>query len=164
MENASKALIIAGSILVSIMIIGLGVVIYQRASGVTSSADFSDSKAQAQNGKFEDYYGKNVSASDVKTLLTSIRSNNITSTTSDEAKTIYVYYGGTMYGDDNHTIADLQKAIQSGRTYVVEAANGKALKNEDTIGQTPNDSDPAYYANGYIRIINITQNNKSNKS
>lgn len=161
MENASKALIIAGSILVSIMIIGLGVIVYQRASGVTSSADFTDTKAQAQNGKFEDYYGKNVTAAEVKTLLTTIRSNNITSGTSDEAKTVYVIYNSTVYGGNKGDLTTLQSSIQSGRTYVVEPANGKALSNSDNATNDPsNDSDPAYYATGYIRIIKITQNNK----
>ena len=32
MENASKALIIAGAILISILIISLGVIIYQQAA------------------------------------------------------------------------------------------------------------------------------------
>lgn len=165
MENASKALIIAGSILVSIMIIGLGVLVYQRASGVTSSADFTDTKAQAQDGKFEDYYGKNVTAAEVKTLLTTIRSNNITSGTSDEAKTVYVVYNNTIYGGGKADLTKLQSSIQTGRTYVVEPANGKALSNSDDATKDPsNANEAAYYATGYIRIIKITQNNTSSSS
>ena len=39
MENASKALIIAGAILISILIIGLGVFIYQQAQSTVSKAN-----------------------------------------------------------------------------------------------------------------------------
>lgn len=39
MENASKALIIAGAILLSILIIGLGMFIYQQASGAMGNAN-----------------------------------------------------------------------------------------------------------------------------
>ena len=37
MENASKALIIAGAILLAILIISLGIMIYQQASSIRSS-------------------------------------------------------------------------------------------------------------------------------
>ena len=36
MENASKALIIAGAILISILIVGLGVIIYQNVDNLES--------------------------------------------------------------------------------------------------------------------------------
>ena len=39
MENASKALIIAGAILLSILIIGLGMYIYQQANSATSGTN-----------------------------------------------------------------------------------------------------------------------------
>ena len=41
MENASKALIIAGAILLSIAIIGIGMAVFQMASGTISSANMS---------------------------------------------------------------------------------------------------------------------------
>ena len=41
MENASKALIIAGAILLAILIITLGIVIYQQASGVINNSSMS---------------------------------------------------------------------------------------------------------------------------
>ena len=41
MENASKALIIAGAILISILIIGLGVFIYQQAQSTVSKANLN---------------------------------------------------------------------------------------------------------------------------
>ena len=42
MENASKALIIAGAILLSILIIGLGMFIYRQAAGVMNNTGLDE--------------------------------------------------------------------------------------------------------------------------
>ena len=47
MENASKALIIAGAILLSIAIIGIGMAVFQMASGTISSANMSAQEIEA---------------------------------------------------------------------------------------------------------------------
>ena len=78
MENASKALIIAGAILISILIIGLCVFIYQQAQSTVSKANLNSQEAQAQNQQFDNYFGDKVSAQEVKQLCTTVRSNNIT--------------------------------------------------------------------------------------
>jgi len=39
MENASKALIIAGAILISILLISLGIMLFNSSKGVTDQAD-----------------------------------------------------------------------------------------------------------------------------
>lgn len=57
MENASKALIIAGAILLSILIIGLGMFIYQQASGAMGNANLDPQKIQAYNSEFTSYEG-----------------------------------------------------------------------------------------------------------
>lgn len=57
MENASKALIIAGAILLSILIIGLGMTIYQKASGAMNSANLDGTTVQTYNAEFENYKG-----------------------------------------------------------------------------------------------------------
>ncbi len=76
MENASKALIIAGSILVSIVIISLGVMIVQNVSGlVKSQSDMSGQEVQSFNSKFEQYEGI-VSGATARSLYTAVRSHN----------------------------------------------------------------------------------------
>ena len=105
MENASKALIIAGAILVAILLIGIGVVLINNTTGVTDATrDQMDSQAvQIKNGSFTQYAGsqkgssiksllntiasvkasgrsitvyKNTTASDVKTLTGSVKEKN----------------------------------------------------------------------------------------
>ena len=52
MENASKALIIAGAILLSILLISMGIIVYRNASSTINSADMSETETQTFNGKF----------------------------------------------------------------------------------------------------------------
>jgi len=75
MENASKALIIAGAILLSILIIGLGMFIYTQAANVMGDANLNKEQVQAYNTQFENYEGKQ-SGTQVRALLSLIRSHN----------------------------------------------------------------------------------------
>lgn len=75
MENASKALIIAGAILLSILIIGLGMYIYTQASGAMSGANLDPQKVNAYNSEFEQYEGTK-SGSEARALYNLIRSHN----------------------------------------------------------------------------------------
>ena len=76
MENASKALIIAGSILVSIVIITLGVMIVNNVTGlVRQQSDMSGQEVQAFNSKFDTYEGR-ITGSSARALYTLVRSHN----------------------------------------------------------------------------------------
>ena len=57
MENASKALIIAGAILLAILIIGLGVFIFQKAKSATNMDDLDSQAVEAHNSTFQNYEG-----------------------------------------------------------------------------------------------------------
>ena len=76
MENASKALIIAGAILLAILIIGLGVYIYRQAAGVIDTGTMDQLVVSQFNAQFEPYLGNNVSGSNVKQLIKIINASN----------------------------------------------------------------------------------------
>lgn len=159
MENASKALIIAGAILISILIIGLGVFIYQQAQSTVSKANFNSQEAQAQNQQFDNYFGDKVSAQQVKQLCTTVRSNNITGETGNDTKKVWLVYqsiGGTA---DFKTPSEISKAVTAGKTYNVNVANDKA---DDTGDITEDKLDKvdtaAYWKNGFIKVITIIEN------
>ena len=78
MENASKALIIAGAILLAILIISLGIMIYNQASGVVNNNAMSEVDISSFNQKFEQYTGTNVRGAQVNSLLGQIQTNNVT--------------------------------------------------------------------------------------
>ena len=73
MENASKALIIAGAILISILLISVGVMVMNSATDA-----MQDAGIQAFNAKFVDYQGSQ-KGSVVRQLRDKINTNNATS-------------------------------------------------------------------------------------
>ena len=91
MENASKALIIAGAILLSILIIALGVYIYNMAAGATDTSTLDSMAISTFNGQFTQYEGEQLGSS-VKTLITNIISSNSTNSDAGERLVKLEYY------------------------------------------------------------------------
>ena len=89
MENASKALIIAGAILLAILIIGLGIFIYRQAANTVSDTGMDKLAIQQFNGQFENYIKDNVSGTTVKSLIQLVKTNNAVE---DSSKTITLNY------------------------------------------------------------------------
>ena len=75
MENASKALIIAGAILLAILIISLGILIYNQASGIVTNNSMSEVDIQTFNNKFTQYGGEQRGSS-IRALVQQIDSSN----------------------------------------------------------------------------------------
>ena len=77
MENASKALIIAGAILVSILIIGLGMTLYNNASGTLERANIDQTAVRQYNAGFTEFDGiTNVKGSNVRALIKDVIAHN----------------------------------------------------------------------------------------
>ena len=57
MENASKALIIAGAILLSILLISLGIMIFNQASNTVTNSGMTEAEITAINNRFTKYEG-----------------------------------------------------------------------------------------------------------
>ena len=77
MENASKALIIAGAILISILLISVGIIVMNSINDpIDQAGDQAASQAiEMFNSKFTGYAGKQ-KASAVKALMTAVGSSN----------------------------------------------------------------------------------------
>lgn len=76
MENASKALIIAGAILLAILIITLGILVFNQAKGVIDGNAMSDIEIQQFNAKFTQYEGTRVRGATVNSMLQTVLANN----------------------------------------------------------------------------------------
>lgn len=77
MENAVKALLIAAAVLVAILIISLGLVVYNRASETVNSAgDLSEYQIQQFNEKFLKYEGISVTGAEVNAMLQTVFNHN----------------------------------------------------------------------------------------
>ena len=72
MENATKALLIAAAVLVAILIISLGLVVYNMASETINSVNFSGQEVTAFNDQFTHYQGKNVRGSEINAMLKTV--------------------------------------------------------------------------------------------
>ena len=71
MENASKALIIAGAILLAILLISLGIMIFNQAQDTVDNSGMSQAEITAFNNKFLKYEGEQ-KASVVKSLINEV--------------------------------------------------------------------------------------------
>lgn len=111
MENASKALIIAGAILISILLIGVSMLVYESATGTVDEAvsQMSTQEKTMFNSQFTQYAGSAVSGSSVKALLNKVSANNAVNTSG--AKNVQ------LAGDTTTT-----SAVVSAKTYKVEVA------------------------------------------
>jgi len=117
MENASKALIIAGAILLSILIIGLGMYIYSTSSGVFDNNQLKEQQAKTYNDQFEKYCGEKISGSNVRALYDAVRNHNITNT--DASLQITIVHG-TSSASTSSDLNTAKSGIQAGKTYKVE--------------------------------------------
>lgn len=116
MENASKALIIAGAILLSILIISLGILIFNQASGVINNNAMTEVEVNSFNQKFEQYFGTKVRGANVNALIQAVNTNNL-ATSGDDSKKVTV----VGVGVESDTEGNYKKSFSTGKTYNVEA-------------------------------------------
>ena len=134
MENASKALIIAGAILLSILIIGLGVFIYNGAAKASDSVDMSSQEIKAYNEPYTTYGGEKVSGSKAMSLCDDVRTHNLSVRADDISKLILItnedlsgagkdsYSSNDLKEADANTPTSIKKDLRSGYTYKITFA------------------------------------------
>lgn len=79
MENASKALLIAGAVLIVILLISVGIMIFNSSKGLFGSATSSMTEQEQKmfNDKFTMYEGNNVSGTQVQELIRAVKISNM---------------------------------------------------------------------------------------
>ena len=168
MENASKALIIAGSIIISLVIVSLGILVYRRVSGTVTNANLDQQQIEAHNSDYEAYFGDYVSAANTKSLLAKIKTNNTlfvaNSESTDEMVPVYVNFvpkGTGTTATITGTMTTVTKEIKSSKHYKIEVNDENIsketpkIKNDGTL-DVPGDTN-GYYQNGYIKTIKISE-------
>ena len=130
MENASKALLIAGAILVVILIIAVGMIVYNSSKGTIDEAisQMSSTEKETFNSQFKQLAGNNRNGSQLSMLLDKIESNN--TTYDGTGKVIAVNYANNK--DDTpskSTVKDIRDDLVSSRSYkiAVDDTNGDGL-------------------------------------
>lgn len=123
MENASKALIIAGAILLSILLISLGIMIYNQAQDTVNNSGMTEAQITSFNNKFLKYEGTAQKGSVVKSLI-----NEVIATNSDESTPTISLDG------DVATTGD----VDTKKTYTVELSEYSTAGYVSTITITEN--------------------------
>ena len=123
MENASKALIIAGAILLAILIISLGIMIYNQAAGIAQNNSMNELEIQQFNQKFTQYEGSEIRGSSVRALQQVVNASNAKATTKVKATFPTTIENGKMY-KVVCTDVGIGKADTSGNVTVAGAKDG----------------------------------------
>lgn len=76
MENASKALIIAGAILLAILLISMGMLVLNKATGFLDGDQLDEAAVSTFNQKFSKYEGTKVKGSTVRSLISEVTAYN----------------------------------------------------------------------------------------
>ena len=118
MENASKALIIAGAILLSILLISLGIMIFNQAQDTVTNSGMTEAELTSFNNKFLKYEGKQ-KGSRVKSMIQDVKSSN---DNASDNHTIIVKLTGTEKSGKNVDSNDLKttSSIDNKHTYTVK--------------------------------------------
>ena len=124
MENASKALIIAGAILLAIAIIGVGMYVFNNASDSVEGSDLSEEEVIAYNGDF-DVYGGLTRGSRVKTMIDTVNNHNLTAL--DDSERIQVI----LHGNGN-SVVDVSDVEQDDTEteHLTDLKNNEILESE----------------------------------
>jgi hypothetical protein len=129
MENASKALIIAGSILIAIMIVSLGILVFNNmGNSAKNMANMDKQQIAAFNSKITPYLGEAISGSQVNALLQYCLSVNMAAKQSGETYKCITVEGATSLspGDTSY-----KRVTTSGTYYKVKGiydSNGLITK------------------------------------
>ena len=141
MENASKALIIAGAILLAILLITLGIYIFQQSQSTVNNSGMSQAEVQSFNSQFIKYEGTSVKGSAVKSLVQEVNANN----SQDESNEHQISITGgiakaSASGSGAGSHRYLTNDVKNTKTYTVKITeygkNGRISKIE--ISETPN--------------------------
>ena len=118
MENASKALIIAGSILVAILIISLGVMVFNRFSGTAKEmANMNEQEISAFNSKIQPYLGNSITGSQVNSLLQYCLSVNMSAKQSGDTRKVITVSGAASINADSTSFTRVETG---GKPYIVQ--------------------------------------------
>ena len=107
MENASKALIIAGAILLAILLISLGIYVFTGAQDTVQNSGLESQEASTFNSALVKYEGSNKSASDVRSVKNEIIAAN--RKLGAESQTLITINSAQAVNYDTSTLDDSKK-------------------------------------------------------
>ena len=131
MENASKALIIAGAILLSILLISLGIMIFSQAQDTVNNSGMSQAEISTFNSQFTKYEGQR-KGSVVRAMINEVIASNSDANHQNNGATVNVSVktsNGTVKNMSAGSI--VTSDVENSKTYTVKceyASNGRVNK------------------------------------
>lgn len=145
MENSSKALLIAGAIIVAIALVSVSALVYEKVKGTVNNIDMDTTAVSTHNSRFVGYIGE-VTGSQVKVCISNALANNYNENTTTEYK-IQVKVGDDYYIS---FAADASKS-GSGRQDICDNMSTNIKSNDIYTGTV------TYGAHGIINEIVFTK-------
>lgn len=146
MENSSKALIVAGSVILAVLIITLGMYFYNQSTTTGKGLNMTDYEIKQFNSKFKMYEGK-MNASQASELLDAIERHNVSVGKDGIGVVVYYtqsnsypgspaplpedYFDTLWYKSPNEIYAKCFKTVESGKIL-----NGTEADNINTHSNT----------------------------
>lgn len=118
MENASKALVIAGAIILVIVLITLGYNVIKNNSDIINKGNTDQAQVEAFNSEFENYAGSGKKASDVRNLCSKVFAKNGTETKNQTNHTITLTYENAT--GNTSAISSIPTDLNNGIEYTIE--------------------------------------------
>lgn len=140
MENASKALIIAGAILLSILIIALGIYVFNMAKGATNTDQLDAVEKQTFNSTFTQYEGR-VLGSSASELLNACISNATKNSEADDRLPDVIYLE-TRTSKTVHGKVTGSGKVPFNYSTNLKSASGTDIKIEDIVSSVGFKNDP----------------------
>lgn len=152
MENASKALIIAGAILISILLIAISMYVYTSAQGTVTQAgaQMTAQEKDMYNSKINSYVGNSKAGIDAKSAIDSIISSN-NANMEDSGKFIELSISGFK-----NTTAPATTTGETGNNCDMDINNGAGKIGE--AGHAKNSSKYVNQASKYMQDVKSTIN------
>ncbi len=162
MENASKALIIAGAILISILLIAISMYIYTSAKGTidTAASKMGENEKQAYNATVLQYVGPGKRGNDALSVIDAVISSN-NNCAGESGKFIAITPSGlksNTSGVATATIGTPGDANNDAATVQGHSDSMTKLKGDINRGKKY-DIDAKYSNTGIIQEIVITEKN-----
>lgn len=112
MENATKALIIAGAILVSILLVTMGITLLSGTNGLTDSnaSKMSQLEVEEFNGQIETGLGPNVRGSNVETMLKNVQAKFRDN--EDLKESLKIQYNGGSENDIEAILKEIKPTLR----------------------------------------------------
>ena len=125
MENASKALIIAGAVLIAILLISLTLIIIKNANPVIKQTEQVGATIEVHtfNSQFLPYTGKQVRGSQVRNLCDVVSANN-----SSSSNTISLIYGSNTCVTAGDITSKIRNNVSISKKYKVEVPTAATEK------------------------------------